>query len=194
MFSARTALPPSLLLLLAPAILGCGSCGGDGGAEGEGPGEARPAAAEEPAAAIRRVLEADEAFSSRWIRRRYRNAASWVDGHVTYAREMGALPLTGTPPDFADAFRRHQEAWAAYADLLETTPPERTAAFLDRDLAARPENRELLREAAALNEDISTTWTEVEMWASTRGIGSGPSLRSPPAPVGSARRLMGRRK
>jgi len=184
----------ALLFLLAPLLSGCGD--DDPRARDAVIPRASPdsGAARDPVASIRRVLEADEAYSSRYIRRRYPNAASWVEGHRTYAREMGAISLEETPTRFAEAFRRHQEAWAAFAAWLETIPPGRADMFLDRSLVALPENRAMARKAATLNQEIATTWVEVEMRASTRGIGDGPSLRSPPAPVGSTRKLMGRRK
>lgn len=48
--------------------------------------------------------------------------------------------------------------------------------------------------AASLDPEISTTRTEVEMTAGSRGVGDGPSLDAPPPPVGSGRRLLSPRR
>jgi len=140
---------------------------------------------------VRRVLDADAAYSQQYIQVRYPDAPKWLDGQVAYAREMGAISLDGTPKDFSDAFQRHQDAWAAYVEHLLTVPAERLGMFLDETESRRPENAELIHRAKELNREISDSWVEVEMRASTVGVGKGPSTRSPPAPVGSARKLIG---
>ena len=144
----------------------------------------------DPGAAVRRVLEADEEPSARYIKVRYGDAAGWLAGHLAYAREMEAISLDGTPVDFAEAFRHHQEAWAAFAAFLEAAPKDRLGMFLDPAAARTAEDQAVLRRAAELNQAISATWTQVEMIASTLGVGEGPTLRAPPAPVGSAHRLI----
>ncbi len=155
---------------------------------------AGPGGTLDPATAVRRVFEADTAFSIRYIQVRYRNAADWLAGHLAYAREMAAISLDGTPWDFADAFRRHQDAWTAYAAHLETIPSDRIGMFLDQKVARWPENADLVRAASELNREISASWMQVEMIASTLGVGEGSSMSAPPAPVGSARKLIGTRR
>ncbi len=143
---------------------------------------------------VRRVLDADTAYSRQYIQVRYPDAPRWLEGHLAYAAEMGSISLDGTPKDFSDAFHRHQEAWAAYAAYLQTVPSERLGMFLDQAVARRPENVDIVRRAAELNQEISASWVEVEMLASTVGVGKGPSTRAPPAPVGSTRKLIGSRR
>ncbi|MFH1529906.1 MAG: hypothetical protein ABIK09_04120 [Pseudomonadota bacterium] len=183
----------ALLVLVSSAFVGCRDeeRRAREAAVVELPGPVAGAGAvSDPATAVRRVFEADEAFSARYVRVRHGDAAGWLAGQVAYARALQALSLNGTPEDFAEAFRRHQAAWTAYAAYLETVPSDRIGLFLDPGQARRPENVELARTASNLNKEISASWVQVEMIASTLGIGEGPSLRAPPAPVGSARKLI----
>jgi hypothetical protein len=159
--------------------------------EGSGPGVR---AEGDQRTRVRRVLDADAAYSGQYVQVRYSDATQWLEGHVAYAREMGEISLEGTPEAFSDAFRRHQEAWAAYAAHLRTVPSDRLGMFLDQAEARRPENVDLIRRSAELNQEISASWSEVEMLASTVGVGEGLSTRAPPAPVGSTRKLIGTRR
>lgn len=156
--------------------------------QGPGPGRRAGGAHSD---AVRRVLEADEALSEQYIQVRYADPITWREGHLEYAREMNAISAEGAPRGFTEGFREHQEAWEAYAAFLVTIPVAQLDALMDRGAARRPENAAVVNRARALNQDISSTWAAVEMQAGTVGVGEGASLRAPPAPVGSSRKLLG---
>lgn len=187
----------ALLLFAIPLLCGCGDSERREReatvVELSGPGEESDQEGS-TAEAMRRVLEADETLSKRYIQVRYQDPASWLEGHLKYARKMGAISLVGTPRAFSESFVRHQAAWAAYVAHLETAPSEALDAIMDPERRRRLAGNEAVRRAALLNGEISTTWTEVEMTASSRGIGDGPSLDAPPPPVGSADRLFAPRR
>jgi len=147
--------------------------------------------ADDPAVQIRRVLDADTVLSKRYLReQRSFDYRVWLENQRTYAAEMGAIRLEGTPRDFADAFRSHQAAWAAFTGYLAGLTEDEIVAIRARDRAGEPLANAIMQRSKELHGEIATTWGEVEMVAGTFGVGKGPSLRAPPTPVGSTHKLI----
>ena len=188
-----TELRPGAVALAFVLTLMVTGCQDEATPQDEGTQEAAQAgpAADDPAVGIRRVLDTDSALSNRYVsRRRSSDYEVWLKGQRTYAAAMGAISLEGTPVDFADAFRSHQAAWAAYTDFLTGLSEDELSVDSTRDRARKPDVEATRRKSLRLDREISTTWFEVEMVASTFGVGKGPALRAPPTPVGSTDKLI----
>lgn len=180
----------ALALLLTLAAVGCRDETAPQDEAAKESVRAEPAA-DGPAVQIRRVLDADSALSDRHIRQsRSSDYETWLEGPMTYTAAMGAICLEGTPADFAEAFRSHQVAWAAFTGYLAGLTEDEFAAVNDLKRASAPQVTAIIRRMAELNREISTTWLEVEMVASTFDVGKGPALRAPPTPVGSTHKLI----
>ena len=180
----------ALALLLALAAVGCRD---EAAPQDEAPKESVKAepAADGPAVQIRRVLDTDTAVFGRFkSQRRSSDYEVWLEGQRTYTAEMSAISLEGTPADFADAFRNHQAAWAAFTGYLTSFTEDDFTAFVARDRGGEPRVKAMRQRYTELNQEISTTWSEVEMVASSFGVGKGPAFGAPPTPVGSTRKLI----